>query len=203
MGPNRLLKSQEQDFAQLLVRARDGSDEALGTLLQSCRRYLLAYANRTLDSTLRPKGGASDLVQEAFILAQRDFLSFDGSTLGELLAWLHRIVEHQLHNQVRYYKGTLKRSVGRETSLDAGEPIILADCGASPFEEMAQEDEQRRLRIAVERLPDDYRRVLVLRTWQRLPLAEVAQRMGRSANAAGKLWIRAVERLEAELRTVE
>lgn len=202
MSPNRLLKSQEQDFAQLLERARDGSDEALGTLLQSCRRYLLAYANRALDSTLRPKGGASDLVQEAFILAQRDFLSFDGSTLGELLAWLHRIVEHQLHNQVRYYRQTLKRSVGRETSLDAGEHIIL-DCGASPSEEVAQDDEQRRLRIAVERLPDDYRRVLVLRTWQRLPLAEVAQRMGRSANAVGKLWIRAVERLEAELRTVE
>jgi hypothetical protein len=42
-----------------------------------------------------------------------------------------------------------------------------------------------------------------LRTWQRLPFAEIGRQMGRSAGAAEKLWLRAVERLQAVLRNIE
>ena len=177
----------------------------MGELLQGCRRFLLSAANQALESTLRPKEGASDLVQETFILAQRDFMSFEGESPGELLAWLRRILDHQLQDQVRHYKKTLKRSVDREVPLDRSGYAAsreLAAAGASPIDAAALSDEQRRIRLAVERLPDDYRRVLALRTWQRLPLEEVGRQMGRSAEAAGKLWVRAVERLEIELRMV-
>lgn len=175
-------------------------------LLQGCRRYLFSAANQALESTLRPKEGASDLVQETFILAQRDFMSFEGDSPGELLAWLRRILEHQLQDQVRYYKKTQKRAVNREVPLDRSGYAVsrdLASGGATPIDEVALSEEQRRIRLAVERLPDDYRRVLALRTWQRLPLDEVGRQMGRSADAAGKLWMRAVECLEAEMRMVQ
>src|SRR4051812_46159075 len=59
-------------------RARAGSHEALGQLLDGCRGYLLRIARDELDPRLQAKGGASDLVQETFLEAQRDFAAFTG-----------------------------------------------------------------------------------------------------------------------------
>jgi RNA polymerase sigma-70 factor (ECF subfamily) len=198
--------SRPAGFEGQLAAAREGNPDALGRLLQGCRRYLLLAAGRALESSLRPKEGASDLVQQTFVVAQRDFQTFRGNTLGELLAWLNRILEHQLSKQVRYYKQTSKRNVRREVPLDAGDHpdnLGIVDGRPAPGEHVASADEQRRVRAAIEQLPDDYKQVLVLRTWQRLPFAEIGQRMGRSAGAAEKLWLRAVERLQAALRNVE
>ena len=50
------------------------------------------------------------------------------------------------------------------------------------------------------RLPPDYRDVLYLRYWEGLSFVQIAGRIGRSADAVRKLWYRAIERLQAELR---
>lgn len=196
----------ETSFEQQLASARHGCPEALGQLLQGCQRYLLMAAGRALESSLRPKEGASDLVQQTFVVAQRDFESFRGSTLGELLAWLNTILERRLSRQVRRYKKTAKRTVRREVPLEAGahpDHLEIVDELPAPAENVVTADEQRRVRLAIEQLPDDFKRVLLLRTWQRLPFAEVGREMGRSAGAAQKLWLRAIERLQAALRTIE
>ena len=62
----------------------------LGTAFESYRDYLLAIANQKIDPALRTKGGASDIVQETFLEAQRDIGQFTGSTGAELKAWLVR-----------------------------------------------------------------------------------------------------------------
>lgn len=194
----------DEHFERQLAKARDGCPDAMGALLQGCRRYLLLAASRALESSLRPKQGASDLVQQTFIVAQRDLQSFRGTTLGELLAWLHRILERQLANQVRYYKQS-KRNVRREFSLDAGDHVDhlgVFDGQPAPADNVVLADEQRRVRLALARLSDDYRRVLQLRSWQRLAFSDIGRHMDRSAGAAQRLWLRAVERLEVELRSV-
>jgi len=58
--------------------ARAGSRTALGELLESCRHYLLSVGNDELDRRLHAKVGASDVVQETFLDAQRDFEQFRG-----------------------------------------------------------------------------------------------------------------------------
>jgi RNA polymerase sigma-70 factor (ECF subfamily) len=54
---------------------------------------------------------------------------------------------------------------------------------------------------ALARLPDDYREVFLLPYRGELPFEEVAQRLGRSVNAARKLWARALERFQEEMGT--
>src|SRR5262249_14287737 len=85
-----------RDAAQLLAAARGGSREALGEALESCRAYLLYVAQREMAPELQAKGGASDLVQETFLDAQRDFDRFRGATEEELLAWLRRLLVHKM-----------------------------------------------------------------------------------------------------------
>jgi RNA polymerase sigma-70 factor (ECF subfamily) len=60
-------------------------------------------------------------------------------------------------------------------------------------------EQAQRLWAAIDRLPDDYRRVMTLRYTDGLAFAEVGQRLGRSADAARMLWARAVERLKDDL----
>jgi DNA-directed RNA polymerase specialized sigma24 family protein len=45
--------------------------------------------------------------------------------------------------------------------------------------------------------------VVVLRNWDRLPFEEIAVRMERTAEAARKLWSRAIVRLQQELEGVD
>ena len=68
------------DVERWLPAARAGSSEALGQMLDAYRAYLLQIAGRELDTQLRAKAGASDLVQETLLEAFRDFAGFHGDT---------------------------------------------------------------------------------------------------------------------------
>ncbi len=115
-----------------LEAARAGDHQALGQVLESCRAYLLAVAERGLDADLAAKGGASDLVQETLLGAYRDIEAFQGRSRGELLAWLRRILRNNLADQRRQYRGTQKRRIGRELPL--GEAAAGVGRDALPFD---------------------------------------------------------------------
>src|SRR5262245_57514454 len=101
------------DVAHWLPDARAGSSEALGQVLEACRGYLLMIAQQELEPALQAKGGASDLVQQTFLEAQRDFAGFEGSTREALLAWMRRLLLNNLANFRREYRCN-KRRVTRE-----------------------------------------------------------------------------------------
>src|SRR5262245_43911851 len=108
------------DISPQLEAARGGSREALGRILDGYRAYLLLIADQELDPKLQAKGGPSDLVQETFLEAQRDFAGFHGNTDGELRAWLRQLLLHNLANWARRYRDTDKRRVDREVALSPG-----------------------------------------------------------------------------------
>jgi RNA polymerase sigma-70 factor (ECF subfamily) len=64
---------------------------------------------------------------------------------------------------------------------------------------MAQEQMQQ-LRQALERVPDDCRRVIILRYVEQYSFEEIGRLMERTPNAARLLWLRAIERVKQELR---
>jgi RNA polymerase sigma-70 factor (ECF subfamily) len=194
------------DAAQKLPEARAGSREALGQLLEACRGYLLRIANQGLGADLQAKGGASDLVQETFLEAHRDFARFQGTTEAELLAWLRCLLLNNVANFARSYRATDKRQVDREVPLEGGDsshicgPGFVADMPTPSMEAMAREKAEA-VAQALERLPEDYRRVITLRNQERREFEEIGRLMQRSTDAARRLWSRAIERLQHELET--
>jgi RNA polymerase sigma-70 factor (ECF subfamily) len=193
-----------RDVARWLPAARAGSSEALGQALEACRGYLLLIAEKELDPQLRAKGGASDLVQETFLKAHRHFARFEGDTEAELLAWLRRLLLNNLADFQALYRETDKRQVGREVALGTGSSSGAVggepEAGhSSPSHQAMAHERDEELHRALDRLPDDYRRVLRLRYEEERSFEEIGRQLGRSANAARKLWERAVDRLEQEL----
>lgn len=190
------------DFGRLFDRARAGCSVSLGLLLTGCNRYLLLVANSSLDSDLRPKAGASDLVQDTFVEAQRDFVHFKGTSERELLAWLKEILAHRIANQVRRYN-TAKRDLDREIPLaaeDGFNQLVRSEKQTGPDQAAILHDEQSRLAAAMGRLPRHLRNVIEMRTWQGQSFPEIAAKLEITSEAARKQWGRAVRKLQQELR---
>lgn len=105
------------DPEQLLARARQASGEHLGTLLELYRNYLHLLARTQIDLHMQGRVDPSDLVQETLLEAYRDFGQFRGGTEAELLAWLRRILVHNLARVAEKHLGARKRDARRQVSL--------------------------------------------------------------------------------------
>jgi RNA polymerase sigma-70 factor, ECF subfamily len=192
------------DAARWLPAARAGSREALGKVLEAAQHYLLSIARQELDPDLRAKNSPSDVVQETFVEAQRDFGQFQGDTEDELLAWLRQLLLHRVGKLRRRYRDTQKRRLTREVALGGddssdGPAGGLAANMPSPSGQAMENEQDQTLQDALGRLPEDYRRIITLRYQEQLPFEEIGRLLQRSPDAARKLWARAVERLREEL----
>jgi RNA polymerase sigma-70 factor (ECF subfamily) len=190
-------------LAARLAAARAGSSEALGQSLEQFRHYLLGVARQAVGPALKAKGGASDLVQETYLEAQRLFPRFDGRSEAQLRAWLRCLLLHKAAKLGRRYATTAKRQLSREVSFGGSDrgvhPSQIAAPVPTPSVAAMSAEEAQRLRAAIDRLPDDYRLVMTLRYTEGLAFDEVGRQLGgRSADAARMLWARAVERLKHE-----
>jgi RNA polymerase sigma-70 factor (ECF subfamily) len=194
--------------SDLIRRCRTGDEAARAELFGRYRNYLDALARAQLGRHLRAKCDASDLVQQTLLEAHRDFAGFQGEHEGELLAWLRRILAHNLFNETRRYAAR-QRDAAREVSMDQVRAGVeqsslalgrgLAAGTPSPSQDAARRESAVQLADALARLPEDYQTVLLLRVFEELPAAEVAERMGRTAGAVRMLQMRALEALREEM----
>ncbi|MFA5190496.1 MAG: sigma-70 family RNA polymerase sigma factor [Verrucomicrobiia bacterium] len=199
--------SNDIPVADLLARARTGDEQAANDLFARCRNYLAVVARAQVESWLRAKADASDIVQETLVEANRDLRQFRGTTEAEWLAWLRQILSRNAADFVRRYRGTEKRQQRLEVPLapPPGQSSLAAgleprDNGETPTQEIMRLELEIQVADAIMRLEPDYQEVIVLRNLERLPFEEVAQRMNRSRPAAQMLWMRAVRRLQEELK---
>ena len=190
----------------LLQQARAGVGQALGELLERYRGYLALLARVQIGRRLQGKADDSDLIQDTFLDAQRYFDSFRGATAAELLGWLREILAGNLANLVRRYLGTKRRDVRLEqelaADLDASAQTLGQDLEApqsSPSEQASRQEQAVLLADALDRLPQDYREVIVLTHLEGLKFPAVARRMGRTVNSVKHLWARALGKLRRTL----
>ena len=194
------------DVEQLMGRAQAGDADALGELLQLYRNYLALLARLNIDARLQGKVDASDLVQETFLKAHRNFGQFRGNTEEELVSWLRQILTNNLANLVRHYLGLKRRDVRLERQLaaemDRSSRLMdggLIAPGSSPSRQVSRREQAVLLADVLKQLPADYREVLILRHLEGLTFAQVAERLGRTEDSVQKLWVRALARLRRSL----
>ena len=194
---------------ELLAAARLGTPEGLGELLQLYRNYLGLLAATQLEGRLQVRCSASDVVQETFLEAHRDFPQFRGNSGAEFLAWLRQILVNNLMRAVERHVLAQRRCVHREISLEdlgaclerstARLEAVLVDRGNSASTSAQRKEWGVILADELASMPDDYRQVLLLRHIQGLSFKEVADRMNRSTGAVRMLWVRSIAALRERL----
>ena len=170
----------EPDQVALLERLRAGEEAAFVELMKLAGGRMLAVARRFL----RKDQDAEDAVQDAFLQAFRNLDGFEGN--AKLTTWLHRITVNASLMKLRKQKRT--HEVAMEDLLprysDDGHRDRLVPEWTETGADVASVAETRAtVRAAIDRLPDGYRNVLLLRDIEQLDTAETAELMGLSINA--------------------
>lgn len=193
------------DPERLLQSARAGDGPALGQLLELYRNYLALLARLQIGRRLQGKVDDSDIVQETFLKAHRDFAEFRGGTEAEFVSWLRQILAWTLANVVRRYRG-VRRDVQLERDLagdlDRSSQALgqgLPAGQSTPSQRAIRREQAVLLADALTRLPAHYREVIVLRHLENVPFSEVARQLGRSVDSVKKIWARAVAQLRRSL----
>lgn len=190
----------EDELSSWIETARRGDVEALGRALEPLRRYLLLVANEGLDPELKAKVGASDLVQEAFLGAQRDFAAYRGRSEREWRLWLKGILLNLLANHRRRYRALAKRKIDREIPIASHPRFDWPSASPSPSTRLAAAELEADIVAALTTLEEHHRDVVIWRHRDRMPFEEIGRRLRISADAARKHWGRALLALRKELK---
>jgi RNA polymerase sigma-70 factor, ECF subfamily len=176
--------------AQLLELAKRAGPGALGSLFELYRNYLRILARSQLTNDLLQRATASDVVQDTFLEAYRDFVQFRGNTPAEFLAWLRKILVRNIARLVEHHVVAQKRDVRKEVSLDAIAKAfdqstcrldqVLGAAVLSPSQGIHATERAALVADQLTKLPPQYRDVLVLRHLEELSFEQVGERMASS-----------------------
>ncbi len=132
------------------------------------------------DKALQARLDASDIVQETFLKAHREFDRFTGATEPELVAWMRQILVRNIADLAKHHRRKA-RDLRRQESLEAmleRSSVELQDALAAPLNSPSDHACQRERSViltdALERLPADYREVFVLRNLEHVKMEEIA-----------------------------
>ena len=119
-------------------------------------------------------------------------------------AWLNQILSRNLIDLHRHYRDFSKRNIAREVSFEGrfGGPSLSLAAVVDPPSKQAQTAENLKLlQAGFKTLNEEQRQAVQLRSVEQLDFEEVGQRLGRTADAARKLWARAIQKLAMELQS--
>lgn len=165
----------------LFERLRAGDGTALEPLMERFASRVYRVASGICGSS----ADAEEVVQDVFLTLFRKAGGFEGrAALG---TWLYRIAVNTSLNKRRGKRREVEEPLEDllPTFLDDGHrqgdrSFLLADWSQMPDETLLSREGRQRVRAAVERLPDHYRAVLLLRDVEELSSEEVAEILGES-----------------------
>ena len=119
----------------------------------------------------RDDRNAEDLAQEACLRAFKSLDTFHG---GNGRAWLLAIVRNTYYTWLRKTRTERFNVSFDEETLSAGELAELESAPGPADLALEQQDARRRVNEALERLPEEFREVIVLRELEDLSYKEIA-----------------------------
>lgn len=203
-----------EDFADRDEAANrsTGDDASLEPLFADCRDRLRRMVEFRLDRRLQGRIDASDVLQEAFLEASQRYDEYRRARPMPIFLWLRFLVAQRLTTLHRQHLGVQARDAGREVSLYSGpQPAACSTALAarlmgsftSPSAAAVRAERALRLQESLNAMDPIDREVLSLRHFEQLSRAETAQVLGISSSAAGKRYLRALQRLKTSLADLD
>ena len=153
---------------QIIERTLAGETDAFSLLVRRWERPIYGLSLRMLGRD----EDARDVCQETFLAAFRNLRKFRGD--AKFSSWLYRIALNACHSKLRKGSGTVEHSIDQED--DNGRKFELADDGAEFMPDRMHRDQRATVvRRALQALPAEMRQVIVMKEYEELTFAEIAE----------------------------
>jgi RNA polymerase sigma-70 factor (ECF subfamily) len=165
------VNSQEQLDQDLVLRVQQGDKKAYDLLVIKYQHKIIQLVNRYV----RDPSEAQDVAQETFIKAYRALGNFRGD--AAFYTWLYRIAINTAKN---YLVSRTRRNSNYEVDINDAEQIENAPQlqGMETPERLLLNDEiVETIKTAIDNLPEEMRRAIILREFEGLSYEEIANAM--------------------------
>lgn len=173
----------------LMLRVKEGEVDRLGLLFERYKRPLYGFfygMNR--DSDL-----SEDLVQNVFLRILKYRYLFRGD--GDFRTWMFHIARNVSHDNFR------KNKIQKKDPIELWQDKLEGDSNRAT--ELQKDEELQLLSMAMDRLPDDKREILLLSKYQDKKYKEIGDIIGCSEGAVKVKVFRALQELKAVYKQLE
>lgn len=164
------------------------SRDKLSYLYKTFRSKLLRSASKYLSDQYL----AEDIVEQAFIVADKYLDRLDLNNMASTYGYLWRIVNSQCKN---YFK-IKKTDFFLDTVDDSEEEVMHGDGGGNPLEEILRMERVDLIREAMKELSEKERMVLELFYMSEMKYVEIGELMGMPTSSVGVFLKRGKEHLK-------
>lgn len=183
----------------LFDRWHQGDEKALAELLSRNLLWIEAQVSRRLGAELRGKAETQDFVQDALLEALRYTPRFKVENEAVFRKLLLRIIENVLCDRHDWFTARRRemhreRPLVRDTVLQLDPPVQQVTAAGARAE---RREYEARVRLALELLDPEERRLVLRREWDGLEFAALGEELGISTDAARMRFHRTLVRLEA------
>jgi len=195
----------------LTEQLREGGQAALAEAFMGHRNRLRRMVDLRMDRRVAGRVDPSDVLQEAYLDASRQWDQYLADRPMSLFVWLRFLTGQRLMAIHRQHLGAQKRDARQELTLHRGAmpeaDSLSLSCGlldrmTSPSMAVIRAEMQARLQQVVDGLEPLDREILALRHYEELTNQEAAEELNITTAAASKRYIRALERLRSALKHV-
>lgn len=155
----------------LIHHARRGDLDAFNALVLNYQNSVYTLAYRIMGDA----SSASDVTQEAFILAFRRLSTYRG---GSFKSWLLRITANQCYDALRRIRRKPAVSIEDLPGAEADDGPALPDNSDTPEEVVQQQELQQAIQECINSLSPDQRVVLVMSDVEGFSYQEIADEVG-------------------------
>lgn len=128
---------------------------------------------------------AEDLTSTTFLKALDKYETFRG---GNVRAWLYRIARNTLTDHYRTHRPP--------ADLEAAQDVASS---SNPVKDADTRLQLERVRAELDKLPNEQRDIVLMRVWDGLTHAEIAEILGKSEAACKMIFSRVLQKLQASL----
>lgn len=189
----------------LLQRWNDGDERALQELLKLHLPWIQSHVSNRMGGLVRAKEDTQDVVQDALVEFLRYGPRFKVSNEAHLRFLLGRVAENLLRDRHDFFTRR-RRSTARERPLPE-DTVLELDAGSRdsvrPDRALEKKQWQAWVRLALELMNPEEREVIVLRQWDELEFAQIAEKIGGTADAARMRFQRALPKLAQKIQQLQ
>ena len=183
----------------LMTRVGQGDDHAFEILVNRHQTSVLNLIYRFIGDRTQAK----DLTQEVFIRVWQAAKTYKPK--AKFTTWIYRITANLCFNELKLSRRKKWFLFHQSSDDQRGNTIeeTLSDSASSAEDLLLDKERSRQISDALQGLPDNQRMALVLKRYDDLSYAEIAQIIGCSVSAVESLLVRAKRALQEKLKNYE